>query len=69
MRVPVCVGVGGGGGGRGGGGGGGVCVCVRARACMKTFGERPFGYIAPTVWNSLPADLKASPRSQLSKLT
>ena len=23
--------------------------------------ERSFGYIAPTVWNSLPADLRASP--------
>ena len=28
---------------------------------LKTFGERSFGYIAPTVWNSLPADLRASP--------
>ena len=27
----------------------------------KTFGECSFGYIAPTVWNSLPADLRASP--------
>ena len=35
---------------------------------LKTFGERSFGYIAPTVWNSLPANLRASP-SQLSKLT
>ena len=26
----------------------------------KTFGGRSFGYIAPTVWNSLPADLRAS---------
>ena len=25
------------------------------------FGERSFGYVAPTVWNSLPADLRASP--------
>ena len=28
---------------------------------LKTIGERSFGYIAPTVWNSLPADLRASP--------
>ena len=28
---------------------------------LKTFGEGSFGYIAPTVWNSLPADLRASP--------
>ncbi len=28
---------------------------------LKTFGERSFGYIAPSVWNSLPADLRASP--------
>ena len=28
---------------------------------LKTFGERSFGYIAPTVWNSLPADLRAFP--------
>ena len=28
---------------------------------LKTFGERSFGDIAPTVWNSLPADLRASP--------
>ena len=28
---------------------------------LKTFGERSFGHIAPTVWNSLPADLRASP--------
>ena len=28
---------------------------------LKTFGERSFGYTAPTVWNSLPADLRASP--------
>ena len=28
---------------------------------LKIFGERSFGYIAPTVWNSLPADLRASP--------
>ena len=28
---------------------------------LKTFGERSFGYIAPTVWNLLPADLRASP--------
>ena len=28
---------------------------------LKTFGERSFGYIASTVWNSLPADLRASP--------
>ena len=27
----------------------------------KTLGECSFGYIAPTVWNSLPADLRASP--------
>ena len=28
---------------------------------LKTFGECSFGYIAPTVWNSLPAELRASP--------
>ena len=28
---------------------------------LKTFGERSFGHIAPTVWTSLPADLRASP--------
>ena len=28
---------------------------------LKTFSERSFGYIAPTVWNSLLADLRASP--------
>ena len=28
---------------------------------LKTFGERSFGYIAPIVWNSLPADPRASP--------
>ena len=28
---------------------------------LKTFGERSFGYIARTVWKSLPADLRASP--------
>ena len=28
---------------------------------LKTFGERSFGYIAPTVWNSLPAHLRAFP--------
>ena len=28
---------------------------------LKTFGERSFGYIAPTVWNSLPANLRTSP--------
>ena len=28
---------------------------------LKNFGERSFCYIAPTVWNSLPADLRASP--------
>ena len=27
---------------------------------LKTFGERSFGYTAPTVWNSLPADQRAS---------
>ena len=31
------------------------------KSYLKTFGERSFGYIAPTVWNSLPADLRASP--------
>ena len=36
---------------------------------LKTFGERSFGYSAPTVWNSLPADLRAGRKSQLSKLT
>ena len=34
---------------------------------LKTFGERAFGYIAPTVWNSLPADLRASPSLPASK--
>ena len=28
---------------------------------LKTFGKRSFGYSAPTVWNSLPADLRACP--------
>ena len=28
---------------------------------LKTFGECSFGYTAPTVWNSLPADPRASP--------
>ena len=28
---------------------------------LKIFGERSFGYIAPTVWNLLPANLRASP--------
>ena len=28
---------------------------------LKIFGECSFGYIAPTVWNWLPADLRASP--------
>ena len=28
---------------------------------LKTFVARSFGYIVPTVWNSLPADLRASP--------
>ena len=27
---------------------------------LKIFGARSFGYIAPTMWNSLPADLRAS---------
>ena len=31
------------------------------RTNLKTFGELSFGYNAPTVWNSLPADLRASP--------
>ena len=31
---------------------------------LKTFGGRPFAYIAPTVWNSLPADPRASPSLQ-----
>jgi len=31
---------------------------------LKTFGGRFFGYIALTVWNSLPADLRASPSFQ-----
>ena len=34
---------------------------------LKTFGGRSFGYIAPTVWNSLPADLRASPSLQSFK--
>ena len=34
--------------------------CIIGRCC-KTFGERSYGYIASTVWNSLPADLRASP--------
>ena len=28
---------------------------------LKTFGERSFGYVVLTGWNSLPADLRASP--------
>ena len=28
---------------------------------LKTFSERSFGYVAPTVWNSLLANLRASP--------
>ena len=35
---------------------------------LKTFGGRSFGYIAPTVWNSLPADLRASPSLQSFKV-
>ena len=31
---------------------------------LKTFGGHSFGYIAPTVWNKLPADLRASPSLQ-----
>ena len=31
---------------------------------LKTFGGRSFDYIAPTVWNSLLADLRASPSLQ-----
>ena len=34
---------------------------------LKTFSGRSFGYIAPFVWNSLPADLKASPSLQTFK--
>ena len=30
---------------------------------LKNYGERSFGYIAPTAWNSMPADLRA-PNSQ-----
>ena len=33
----------------------------------KTFGERYFAYTAPTVWNSLPADLRASSSLQSFK--
>ena len=32
-----------------------------AKTNLKTFGEHSLGYNAPTVWNSLPADLRASP--------
>ena len=32
-----------------------------AKTNLKTFGERSFDYTAPTVWNSLPANLRASP--------
>ena len=35
---------------------------------LKTFGERSFGYITPTVWNSLQADLRASPSLPTSKV-
>ena len=31
---------------------------------LKTFGGHFFVYIAPTVWNSLPADLRAPPSLQ-----
>ena len=34
---------------------------------LKTFGGHFFVYIAPTVWNSLPADLRASPSLQSFK--
>ena len=33
----------------------------RRTVLLKTFGEHSFGYITPTVWNSLPADLRAPP--------
>ena len=28
---------------------------------LKTFSEHSFGYVAPTVWHLLPADIRASP--------
>ena len=34
---------------------------------LKTFGGHSFGYIAPTVWNSLLAILRASPSFQMFK--
>ena len=34
---------------------------------LKTFGGSFFSYSTPTVWNSLPADLKASPSFQTFK--
>ena len=34
---------------------------------LKTFGERSFGYIALTIWNSLLADPRASPSLQTFK--
>ena len=34
---------------------------------LKTFGECSFGYIAPTIWNLLSADLRASPSLQTFK--
>ena len=35
---------------------------------LKTFDERCFGYTALTVWNSLPADLRASPSLPIFKV-
>ena len=35
---------------------------------LKTFGERSFDYIVPTVWNWLPADLRASPSLPIFKV-
>ena len=28
---------------------------------LKTFGQRSFSFLAPTVWNSLPSDLRNAP--------
>ena len=28
---------------------------------LKTFGQRSFGFLAPTIWNSLPTDLRNAP--------
>ena len=35
--------------------------------CTKTFGERSFSFLAPSVWNSLPSDLNHSSTPPLFK--